>query len=237
LYPLLQGYDSVVLKSDVEVGGTDQKFNLLVGRELQRDYGQEPQIVMTLPILEGTDGTLKMSKSYGNYVGVNESSKEMFGKLMSVPDVLMVRYFRYLTSRNDKDIDSLEQQLKSKAVHPRDLKAELAREIVGFYHGHKEAQRAEQEFDNIFKHKGLPDDIPTVKISPAKLEDGSIDIVSLLSEAELVKSKSEARRLVEQGGVKVDGVKMTNLTERLRLDSPRLIQCGKRRFAKVELTS
>ncbi|MDD5085931.1 MAG: tyrosine--tRNA ligase [Candidatus Omnitrophica bacterium] len=233
MYPLLQGYDSVVLKSDVELGGTDQKFNLLVGRELQRDCGQPPQIVMTLPLLEGTDGVQKMSKSYGNYIGVNDSSTEMFGKLMSLPDNLMIRYFRYLTDKKDDEVSELEGKLKDGAIHPRDLKARLAREIVESYHGSKEAERANKEFDTIFREKGLPDSIPTVFIRPEKLEEGSIDLVKLLLEANLVASKGEAKRLIAQGGVKVDEIKIDNVNERLRLDKPRLIQCGKRRFARV----
>lgn len=236
MYPLLQGYDSVVLKSDVELGGTDQKFNLLVGRELQRDCGQPPQIVMTLPLLEGTDGVQKMSKSYGNYIGVNDSSTEMFGKVMSLPDNLMIRYFRYLTDKKDEEINELEKKLKDGAIHPRDLKAELAREIVRCYHGSEEAERANKEFDTVFKEKGLPDSIPTVFIRPEKLEEGSIELVALLLETNLVTSKGEARRLITQGGVKVDEIKIDNVNERLRLDKPRLIQCGKRRFVRVGLS-
>ncbi|MCM8775568.1 MAG: tyrosine--tRNA ligase [Candidatus Omnitrophica bacterium] len=227
LYPLLQGYDSVVLKSDVEIGGTDQKFNLLVGRELQRVWNQTPQIVMTLPLLEGTDGTLKMSKSYNNYIAIQDFPQEMFGKVMSIPDFLIERYFRYVSGMSPKEYQLVISELLEK--NPRDAKAKLAEQIVSLYHGPKEAEDARQEFDRIFRDKGLPDEIPVVSLSRKFL-----DLPSLLMEAGLVTSKNEARRLIMHGGVKVDGQKVTDSAFRVELNRSILIQCGKRKFAKVE---
>jgi tyrosyl-tRNA synthetase len=233
LYPLLQGYDSVVLKADVEIGGTDQKFNLLVGRELQRDSGQEPQAVLTLPILEGTDGVQKMSKSLGNYIAVQDAPKDMFGKVMSIPDSLMFRYFTYLTDLPAAEIAGLEKEFKAGRLHPRDLKVRLAKEIVGLYHNRDQAEAAHREFDNIFREGGLPEDMPEVSIPAGKLKDGTIDILNLLQEAGLTVSKSEGRRLIQQGGVRVNQNKVTNDQEQVSLSGELVIQCGKRKFARV----
>ena len=228
LYPLLQGYDSVVLKSDLELGGTDQKFNLLVGRRLQRIYGQESQVVMTLPIIEGTDGVQKMSKSLGNYIGVNEDASEMFGKIMSIPDSLTLRYAIYLTGWDEATINQYKQ------LHPRDFKAMLGKRTVSLYHGEKKAEEAAQEFDRIFKNKQIPEDIPIFEIDHSKLKEGdSIDLVPLLFELKLVASKMEARRLIEQGGVKINQIKISNVNETVSLSHEITIQCGKRKFAKV----
>jgi tyrosyl-tRNA synthetase len=226
LYPLIQGYDSVFLKSDIELGGTDQKFNLLVGRELQKVWGQKPQIVLTMPLIEGTDGVRKMSKSFNNAIGIKESPKEMFGKIMSIPDALMERYFLYVVGMDKKDWDQISEQIG--VEHPRDLKAKLGEMIVELYHPGSGLD-ARQEFDRIFKEKGLPDEIPTVRLNQKNL-----DIQSLLKEAGLVASKSEARRLIEQGGVKIDSEKVADVSLSVDLSKPRLIQCGKRKFAKVE---
>ncbi len=229
LYPLLQGYDSVALKSDVELGGTDQKFNLLVGRDLQRDWGQSPQVVITLPIIEGTDGKVKMSKSLGNHVALQDSPREMFGKIMSIPDTLIVRYFRYLTDLGLKEADEIESELASGVLHPREAKAHLAREIVSAYHGPAEAEKASEEFDRMFRAKELPDDIETIALSKNEW-----DIVSLLNEAKLVASKGEARRLIQQGGVKIDGAKVADEKHQVSLSkNPVTVQCGKRKFARI----
>lgn len=229
LYPLLQGYDSVIVKADVEIGGTDQKFNLLVGRELQREWKMEPQVVLTLPLIEGTDGVQKMSKSLGNHIALNDSPKEMFGKLMSIPDALMERYFRYVAPMKMEDVEKAVKDLASGALHPRQAKARLAFEVVKGYHSEKAAREASEEFDRIFKGKGLPDEIETVH-----LKSKEMDLASLLREANLVSSKMEARRLVEQGGVKVDSEKITDINFKVRLAKSVLVQCGKRRFVRVQ---
>ena len=227
LYPLMQGYDSVHLKSDVELGGTDQKFNLLVGRELQRDYGQEAQVVLTMPILEGLDGKQKMSKSLGNHIALNDSPSEMFGKVMSIPDSLMSKFFIYTSGMMAKEYKPI------LAENPRDAKAKLAERIVAIYHGSEKGKQACEEFDRIYRDKGLPDEVQNIVLSKSEL-----DIVSLLAEAGLAASKSEARRLVEQGGVKVEQKKIEDPGYKVQLTkSPLLIQCGKRKFARVSAKS
>ncbi len=227
LYPLMQGYDSVVLKADVELGGTDQKFNLLVGRELQRDYGQEPQVVMTMPIIEGLDGKQKMSKSLGNHIALNDSPSEMFGKVMSIPDSAMLKFFRYVSGLTIE-----EYTLILNGEDPREKKAKLAEQIVSLYSGSKEkAKQAREEFDRVYRDKGVPDEVPNVTISKSE-----IDLVSLLAEAALAASKSEARRLIEQGGVKIDQKKIEDPNYIVHLTkTPLLVQCGKRKFARISI--
>ena len=229
LYPLLQGYDSVIVKSDVEIGGTDQKFNLLVGRELQKSWEQTPQIVMTLPLIEGTDGSQKMSKSLGNDIGILEKAGEMFGKIMSIPDSLLERYYRYVSGKPAAEIDGILKDLKSGKLHPRDAKAQLAETIVTLYHSSKDAVKAREQFDHIFKAKGTPEEVPLVKLSEKKL-----DLVSILKQADLVPSKGEGRRLVEQGAVKLNNERVSDPLQQIDLKEPVLVQCGKRRFAKVQ---
>lgn len=230
LYPLLQGYDSVQVKADLELGGTDQKFNLLVGRELQKIWGQRPQMVATLPIIEGTDGVQKMSKSLGNHIGIKEPPREMFGKVMSVPDALLERYYLYLTDLPRSETLATVQGLKAGKVHPREAKAALGEYLVGFYHSPEEGKNARQEFDQIFRDKGLPEDIAEVSFAIEEM-----DIATLLKEAGLVASKAEARRLVEQGGVKVNQEKVQDPACRLKLGTePTLVQCGKRKFIRVK---
>ncbi|MFH1861163.1 MAG: tyrosine--tRNA ligase [bacterium] len=220
LYPLLQGYDSVNLKADVEIGGTDQKFNLLVGRDLQRDYGQSPQVVITMPLLEGTDGVRKMSKSYGNYIGVNDTAKEMFGKIMSIPDTIMLKYFELLT---DIDTESVS------CLHPKEAKQLLAREIVTFYHSRDEAVMAQEEFERVFGKKELPDEMQEISVTEA------VKLVDLLAEKGLVPSKSHARRLIDQGGVRVDGERVTDVEFVVDLQKERIvIQHGKRNFVRLK---
>lgn len=226
LYPLLQGYDSVMIKSDIELGGTDQKFNLLVGRELQKIWGQKPQLVMTLPLIEGTDGTQKMSKSYGNHIAIQDSPKEMFGKVMSVPDKLVENYYRYASGLDKKDYESVLKDLFKK--DPREAKARLGERIVFLYHGETAAKNAREEFDRVFRDKGLPEDIPVCHLSVPVCE-----IVQILEETKMVSSKSEARRLISQGGVRVDSQKVEDPKAKIDLQKEVLIQCGKRKFAKV----
>lgn len=219
LYPLLQGYDSVHLGSDIEVGGGDQKFNLLVGRELQRDYNQQPQVIITLPLLEGTDGVRKMSKSYGNYIGVNEEPKEMFGKVMSLPDALMPKYFELLTDIPLKEVEGL---------HPKEAKKLLAREIVGFYYDQSTALECDEEFDQVFKMKEVPAEIPEFR--PISC---SMNIVELIFANKLAKSKGEARRLIGQGGVKIEGEKIADSDQQILFDKEQILRVGKRRFLRL----
>lgn len=229
LYPLMQGYDSVIIRSDVEIGGTDQKFNLLVGRELQREWHLEPQVVLTLPLIEGTDGTQKMSKSLANHIALQDPPKEMYGKVMSLPDALMERYYHYVTPLDPKEVEGLLKKLSAGELHPRAAKARLAFEIVKEYHSQKEAQDAALEFDRVFKEKGLPEEIETIRV-----KEKQMDIVTLLKETGLVPSKMEARRLISQGGVKLDSQKISDEHRVVDLAKPVLVQCGKRKFVRVQ---
>lgn len=229
MYPLLQGYDSVKIESDLEIGGTDQKFNLLVGRELQKTWNQKPQGVMTLPLIEGLDGVQKMSKSFGNHIALMDTPREMFGKVMSLPDALMERYYRYVSGLSSEEVSKISSEIKSGKLHPREAKAKLGEQIVSLYYSKEKGEEARKEFDQIFRDKGLPDEIETVTLSQKEM-----DIVSLLKEANLVSSKGEGRRLVEQGGVKVDQNKVVDPAAKFSLQKPILIQCGKRKFAKVQ---
>ncbi len=232
LYPLIQAYDSVALAADVELGGTDQKFNLLVGRDIQREYGQVPQIVITLPLLEGLDGVQKMSKSLGNYVGIDEPPQAMFGKLMSLPDALMLRYYELLSDISPADLARLSRDLENGAKHPRDAKEGLAREITARYHGARAAEEAVREFAQIFREGGLPDDIDEVVLSAAAERTW---LPKVMAEAGLVASTSEGRRLISQGGVQVDGEKISDVNAELPAGPTFLVQIGKRRFKRVTL--
>jgi len=234
LYPLIQAYDSVALEADVELGGTDQKFNLLVGRDIQREYGQEPQIVITLPLLEGLDGVQKMSKSLGNYVGIDEPPREMFGKMMSVPDSLMLRYYELLSDISPEDLAKLSRDLESGAKHPRDAKEELAREITARYHGAAAAKDAAREFAHIFREGGLPEDIEEAVLTAAT---DRVWLPKVMMEAGLAASTSEARRLISQGGVQVDGEKITDVNAEMPAGQTFLLQVGKRRFKRVNLVT
>lgn len=230
LYPLLQGHDSVMINADVEVGGTDQTFNLLMGRELQRQAGTSPQVVMTLPIIEGTDGVQKMSKSLGNAIAIEETPKEMFGKIMSIPDALMKNYYIYASGLPRDEVKKIVSELEGGKVHPREAKVRLGKQIVSLYHDAEAGEKAFQEFEEIFKNKGLPDEIDVVELDAA-----SLDIVSVLKDAGLVSSKGEARRMVQQGAVRVEREKVEDIELQVDLSSPVLIQCGKRKFAKVKV--
>ncbi len=228
LYPLLQGYDSVALKADLELGGTDQKFNLLVGREMQKEYGQAPQCVLTMPLLEGLDGVEKMSKSKGNYIGITEAPDAMFGKLMSISDTLMWRYYELLSSRSLADIAELRQQTEA-GRNPREVKVLLAQEMVTRFHNAAAAQAAAQAFDARFRDGALPEDLPEVALAGAPM-----GLLVLLREAGLVSSASEAQRNVEQGGVRIDGERISDKGLKLAAGTY-VIQVGKRRFARVTL--
>ncbi len=232
LYPLVQGYDSVVLESDVELGGTDQKFNLLVGRDLQRDYGQKPQVVLTMPLLEGTDGVRKMSKSFGNYIALEDRPAEMFGKLMSISDALMVRYYELLTVVNLDDV---------KRQHPMEAKIALAEQIVRQYHGSDAVEEAKADFQQRFQKRDFPDEPDAhVILTPTDFgnsRDLSMPVVDVLMRTGLVPSKSEARRLISQGGVQVDGEKLTDTNAMMSFKTGRSypMKIGKRKFAIIEL--
>lgn len=230
LYPLLQGWDSVELKSDVELGGTDQKFNLLVGRQFQREEGMAPQSIMMMPLLEGTDGVKKMSKSFNNYIGIQESPKDIYGKTMSLTDELMWRYYQLLSHEDADTIEQLKQKVKSGQEHPKTIKSQLAKEFVARYYDQQAADQAEIEFDNIFKSKGTPDDIETIQIP---FNPAGVDLISLLVSHQLVQSKSEGRRLISQNGIKVNQDKVESAQMLLVEEGEYLIQVGKRRFLKV----
>jgi tyrosyl-tRNA synthetase len=230
LYPLVQGYDSVAMKADVELGGTDQKFNLLVGRQLQQAHGQRPQIVLTTPLLEGLDGVQKMSKSLGNYVGIDEPPGEMFGKLMSVSDDLMWRYFELLSFRPKKEVLALGQAVAD-GRNPRDVKFELARELVARFHGPAAAERAQGEFVARFQRGALPEDMPEIAIACGQ---GSVGIADILRQAQLTGSNSEAFRMISQGAVRVDGERVVDRGVELP-EGTYVVQVGKRRVARVVL--
>ncbi len=230
LYPLFQGYDSVALEADVEMGGTDQIFNLLVGRDLQREYGQEPQVVFTMPIIEGLDGVKKMSKSLGNYVAFNDEPKDMFGKIMSIPDSLMKKYFVLLTDFSDQEIEDI------LSGHPRDAKLKLAHAITSFFHGKDAADEAREHFIKVFSKRELPDDMPEISFADV-VEEGadSIKLVDFLVNAGLVSSKGEAKRLIKGGGIRLNGEVISEIGYVLyHKDEPQVLRIGKKRFYKIK---
>ena len=231
LYPLIQGYDSVALQADVELGGTDQKFNLLVGRQLQEQYGQKPQIVMTMPILEGLDGVQKMSKSLGNYIGIAEPANEMFGKIMSISDDLMWRYFELLSFRPMTEINDWHQTC-NEGANPRDYKVLLAQEIIERFHHKQAAADALTEFEARFKHGAIPDDIQQLELNTPEL---GYAIANLLKDAGLTKSTSDSLRMLKQGAVRIDGERVTDTKQMLKAGSEHIYQVGKRRFAGIKL--
>ncbi|MEO0091275.1 MAG: tyrosine--tRNA ligase [candidate division WOR-3 bacterium] len=227
LYPLFQGYDSVAVRADVELGGADQYWNLLVGRELQREFNQEPQVVMTMPLLEGTDGKLKMSKSYNNYIGIAEPPKEIFGKIMSIPDEMIIKYFRLCTNLNESEIKKIEHDIKS-GQNPKIYKEKLGKEIVSLYYSKEIAEQVSKEFEMVFKHKKVPDEIEEF-ISPVL----RINIVELLVMAKLLPSKSEARRKIREGAIEINGEKIKDINLELEIEKPVVIKVGKRRFCRI----
>lgn len=229
LYPLLQGYDSVALEADVEIGGSDQKFNLLVGRDIQGLYGQPAQVVLTMPLLEGLDGVQKMSKSLGNYVGINESAKDMFGKLMSVSDDLMWKYYELLT---DEDVAKIKAEVSNGRLHPKQAKVDLAKIIVTQYHGEKEAARQAEEFDRAFKDKGFPQDIQLTEI---QMTSDKIQVIAVLSDlSKLLSSRGEAKRKIQEGAVEIDGAKIDSVGLELSAGKEYKIRVGKK-FARIFL--
>ena len=233
LYPLIQGYDSVVMKADVELGGTDQKFNLLVGRQLQEVYGQKPQVVLTMPILEGLDGVQKMSKSLNNYIGVADAPNDMFGKIMSISDELMWRYFELLSFRPISEINLWHQQCQQGA-NPRDYKVKLAQEIIERFYDRQAAENALKDFEARFKQGAIPEDIQTVELST---ENGHYAIANLLKDAGLTASTSEAIRMIKQGALKIDGEKISDTKLQIPVNTEQVYQLGKRKFARVSVIS
>ena len=230
LYPLAQAYDSVALKADVELGGTDQKFNLLVGRDIMREYGLEPQIILTLPLLVGLDGVEKMSKSLGNYIGINEAPQEMFGKTMSIADNMIYKYYELGTDVPDSELEKIKNQLADPKTNPRNIKAQLGFEIVKIYHGETAAKNANEEFNRVFREKSVPTDIPEYHYNK---DEGKIWIIRLLTSNGLATSNGEARRLVKQGAVSFDGEKINDADFEFIPEKETIVKVGKRRFLKI----
>jgi len=227
LYALMQGRDAVAMETDVQLGGTDQLFNLLVGRKLQEAFGQRPQICLTFPILVGTDGYLRMSKSTGNYIGIDEPPEEMYGKVMSLPDHAMLDYFTLVTRYEPDQIAAIRKGLADGSLHPRDVKMELAREIVSIFHGDDASQQAEEHFRTVFQERELPPDMPDYVVQ------GPVNVVDLLSESGLTSSKGEARRLIQQGGVRLNGEKVESLEQMVEVREQAVLQVGKRKFLRL----
>lgn len=235
LYPVIQGYDSVSVKADVEIGGTDQKFNLLVGRHLQSQFGMEPQIIMTLPILEGTDGVEKMSKSLGNYIPLEGNPKDIFGKIMSIPDEQIIKYFTLLTDVPLDEIKGYRYSMEKGEVNPKDIKMKLGEEILRTYHPEVDTRDISMEFNRIFRDKELPRDIEEITIDRDRINNGKIWIVKLLEELGLVQSRSHARRLISQGGVSIDQKKIIDFNIELEVKNGMIIRVGKKNFVKIKL--
>jgi len=230
LYPLAQAMDSVAVESDVELGGTDQKFNLLVGRDIQREFGMEPQIILTMPLIVGTDGVEKMSKSYDNYIGISDPPQEIFGKTLSIPDSLIYNYFELAADISNEELKDIKTQLNNPDVNPRNIKRKLAKTIVSMYYDKMAADIAEKEFDKIFIKKGIPDNISTLKLEDLK---SGIGILDLIVKVKFASSKGEARRLVAQGGVSINGEKINDLTAIVKLSNDAVLKVGKRKFIRL----
>lgn len=235
LYPLMQAYDSIALEADVELGGTDQIFNLLVGRQLQKEYGQKPQIIMTLPLLEGTDGVQKMSKTLKNYIGIAEPPSEIFGKTMSIPDRLIGRYFRLLTDVSEEEIEQMERAMEEDRLNPMDAKRKLAGLLVSQFHDQREAQEADEEFTRVFSENQLPQEMPLLLVSHEHMDDGKIKILKLLALSGLLSSSSHARRLIRQKGVRLNQRAIEDETQEVSLKTGDILQVGKRHFVKIDL--
>lgn len=234
IYPLLQGYDSVAIEADVELGGNDQKFNLIMGRELQKHYGQKPQVVLMMPLLEGLDGKQKMSKSLGNYIGITEPPQAMFGKLMSISDNLMWRYFELLSFRSLTEISQWQKEVENNTINPRDIKIKLALEIVERFHSQTQAIQAHEDFTARFKHKVMPTNIETITIN---IQTNEITLSNLLKLADLVSSSSEASRLIKQGGVKIDNQKVEDHALHINQNTEHTYQVGKHKFARIAISN
>ncbi|MGL1932987.1 MAG: tyrosine--tRNA ligase [Desulfotalea sp.] len=229
MYPLIQGYDSVALEADVELGGTDQRFNVLMGRDLQRSRGQEPQIVITLPLLEGLDGVNKMSKSLGNYIGITEEPSAIYGKVLSISDELMFRYYDLLSDLSTVEIAELKAKMQAGEIHPKDVKKQLARELTARFHSDEAAMAAESNFENVFKKGGIPDDLPECELS----YEEDVWLPKLLVDAQMLKSTSEGRRMIKQGAVSIDSEKIANEKATVQPKGEVLLKVGKRKFCKV----
>ncbi|WP_342439762.1 tyrosine--tRNA ligase [Paenibacillus sp. FSL L8-0436] len=234
-YPLMQGMDSVALKTDVEIGGTDQKFNVLMGRTLQKEYGLEPQAVMLMPLLEGIDGVQKMSKSLGNYIGIDEEANEIYGKAMSVPDEVMLKYYEMATDISNQELAALKAGLADGTAHPRDVKMRLSYTLVRMYHGTAAAEAAQQHFITVFQQRALPEDIETIGIPSKELLSGTIKLVTLLTLLGFAGSNGEAKRSIQQGSVKLNGVKQEDPNGEIQPQEGDIVQVGKRKFAKLTL--
>jgi tyrosyl-tRNA synthetase len=228
LYPLCQGYDSVSIEADIELGGTDQKFNLLVGRELMREFKMEPQCVMMLPILEGTDGVRKMSKSFGNYIGITETPKQIFGKAMSIPDELITKYFELVTDTFPHKIEEYKMALHEGTINPRDVKFDLAKTIVRMYHSPESAQKTADDFEKVFTKKELPKQIKQVKVKQKEM-----NIIDLLVETKLMSSRGEAKRKIREGAIDVNGKRIEDINATVKLTKPIIVRAGKHKFLKV----
>ncbi|MCH9029825.1 MAG: tyrosine--tRNA ligase [Bacteroidetes bacterium] len=228
LYPLAQAMDSVAIKSNVELGGTDQKFNLLVGRDIQREYGIEPQCILTMPLIPGTDGVEKMSKSYDNYIGISDSPKEIYGRTLSIPDDIIYLYYILATDVSKSELANIKKQLNDSNVNPRDLKRRLARTFITMYHNSDAAKQAEEEFDKVFINKEVPDDIPELKI-----DEREIGILDLILKVKFTASKGEAKRLVSQGGVTINSNKINNIAEKIKVENNMILKVGKRKFIRL----
>ncbi len=235
LYPLMQAYDSIALKADVELGGTDQKFNLLVGRDLQREYNQEPQVIITLPLIEGTDGVEKMSKSLGNYIGINENPFDMFGKTMSIPDKLILTYFELLTDIPYPDLEKIEQDLKENKTTPLTMKKKLAKEIVKIYHGYHLANEAEKNFQKVFQEKKVPENIQNLLLPRDILKNNKVWIVKLIKQTNLLNSTGEILRIIEQGGVKINNKKVEETNIDLEIKEGDILRVGKLYFYRIKI--
>jgi tyrosyl-tRNA synthetase len=229
LYPLAQAMDSVAIKSDVELGGTDQKFNLLVGRDIQREFGLEAQVIITMPLIVGTDGVEKMSKSYNNYIGISDSPKEIFGKTLSIPDSLIYNYFELATDLTNVQLSEIKSKLDDPTTNPRDIKRQLAKSFVAMYHSVEAAKNAEEEFDRIFVNKGTPDEVPEFNFGNMR----EINILALIISLNLASSKGEAKRLVTQGGITIDGEKINDIQMSVQLKNGMLLKVGKRKFIRL----
>lgn len=236
LYPLVQAYDSVMINADVELGGTDQLFNLLLGRELQQVYGQPPQVVMTLPLIEGLDGVQKMSKSLNNYIGVTEDPKEIFGKVMSVSDDLMWRYYALILCSPEDELQALREQVQRGEKHPRDVKDTLGRKIIEKFHDEQTARAASEAFASVFSKNQLPDNIPDTVLGSDECENGCMPILQLLVRTGLINSKGEGRRLIDQGGVRVNDEKVAAFHQTINLSEPVILRVGKRKFARISIS-
>ncbi|MBU0910625.1 MAG: tyrosine--tRNA ligase [Proteobacteria bacterium] len=230
LYPLIQGYDSVAMRADVELGGTDQLFNVLMGRDLQRTWGQEPQVVITMPLLEGLDGVNKMSKSLGNYIGITDTAEDIYGKILSVSDELMFRYYDLLSDLSSDDIAALKQNMQSGLIHPKDVKKKLARELTARFYDEDAALKAEENFERVFKKHDLPEDIPSVEVA---IEEATVWLPRLLTVAGMVSGTGEGRRMITQNAVSLDGEKIDDVEYQVKTAGELLLKVGKRKFCKV----